>query len=467
MNTLELIEPKTHTANGQKHQSPKNVICLPFGLLGFEDVKNYALLANPAEAPLMWLQMLEGAKQSFRVVPASVVLPEYQPDISDQDVEFLGLTGPADAVVFNIVTLREGRATVNLKGPVVINRHSMVGKQVIPNNAGRFDPQHVLSTAKPAPNGKPAAPAAPPNPPMRPSINLEETILAWQVQNNPNLRGVTAIPPGNYDSPLLDIKALQVNDEHFPNDGPECWEHIRLRATEQRRYYQELLENYPVLSFPPHKAPDYRFFWDNDWFALMDAFTLSGIIQKEKPSRIIEVGSGFSSAVMLDTLDRMPSGSVKAKLTYIEPFPERLGHLLTASDREKANLIVKPVQDVPLSVFDELQANDILFIDSSHVGKVGSDVTFILLRVLPRLQPGVLIHFHDVCYPHSYPIKWLRRGIAWNESLFLRAFLVCNKDFEIFAFNSHAAYSHPELFKERFPQFLANSGGSIWMRKLG
>ena len=124
------------------------------------------------------------------------------------------------------------------------------------------------------------------------------------------------------------------------------------------------------------------------------------------------------------------------------------------------------VQEVPLSVFDQLEAQDILFIDSSHVSKIGSDVTFIMLRILPRLKRGVLVHFHDVFYPFSYPVRWIREGRAWNESLFLRAFLVGNSQFQLVAFNSYAGYSFPELFRDRLPAFLNNTGASIWIRKV-
>jgi hypothetical protein len=293
---------------------------------------------------------------------------------------------------------------------------------------------------------------------------LDRQVLAWQVRQNANWRGVTLHPPGHFYSPLLDIKALRIGDKHFPNDWVECWEHIRLCPQEQRQYYQRILEDYPIPNFPRHKDLGCRYFWDNHWFPFSDALALNGVIKKEKPSRIIEVGSGFSSAVMLDTLDQT---TLKTSITFIEPHPERLSSLLTNQDREKVTLIAKPIQDVPLSVYDELEANDILFIDSSHVAKVGSDVTFILLRVLPRLKSGVIIHFHDIVYPSSYPMVWLRDGCAWNESLFLRAFLVCNYAFEMMAFNSFAAYTFPEVFKERVPKFLENSGGSFWMRKLG
>lgn len=139
MNTLELIEPEKRTLNGE------SIIRLPYGLLGFERVKNYVLLTRPHEEPFMWLQMLDEARQAFLVVSPFLVLPNYQPDIAEGDVKFLELNDPADALLVNIVTLRgNGQATINLKGPLVINRHTMVGKQVIPDNAANYSLHHPL-----------------------------------------------------------------------------------------------------------------------------------------------------------------------------------------------------------------------------------------------------------------------------------------------------------------------------------
>jgi flagellar assembly factor FliW len=139
MKTAELIETEKRLVN------PTEVIQLPFGMLGFEQVKRYVLLAKPGEEPFMWLQMVAGPKQSFVVLPTRQVLPDYQPDISAADVEFLGLTCPEDALVLNIVTLKgAGQATVNLKGPIVINRHTLIGRQVIPENAPHFSLRHPL-----------------------------------------------------------------------------------------------------------------------------------------------------------------------------------------------------------------------------------------------------------------------------------------------------------------------------------
>jgi flagellar assembly factor FliW len=139
MKTAELTETKKPDINGQK------VIQLPFGLLGFERVKNYMLLSSQQEEPFMWLQMVDNAPQAFLVVSPFLVMPEYRPDISTEDTEFLGLGSPSDAFVVNIVTLRDkGQATVNLKGPIVINRRTLIGKQVIPNNATEYTLQHPL-----------------------------------------------------------------------------------------------------------------------------------------------------------------------------------------------------------------------------------------------------------------------------------------------------------------------------------
>lgn len=157
----------------------------------------------------------------------------------------------------------------------------------------------------------------------------ERSIWSWlharQCRFQPNLRGTLRCPPGHYYSPLLNIASLGRDDLGLPFDGYECWEHIRLRRDEQRSYYEDLLENFPFLPFPADKTEGYRYFTKNNWFHLFDAFTLSGVIRKEKPKRIVEIGSGFSSAVILDTLERTQHS---AQLTCIEPFPVRLKSLI-------------------------------------------------------------------------------------------------------------------------------------------
>ncbi len=284
-----------------------------------------------------------------------------------------------------------------------------------------------------------------------------------RLARDPNLRGTDIVPHGHYYSPLLDIGGIADADLVVKFDGAEWWENVDLRTGAQREYFDDLIENFQLLPFPAEQSPGFRYFTGNEWFRLPDAFTLSGVIRKEKPARIIEVGSGFSSAVTLDTLQ---ATGHSAELTFIEPNPERLHSLLSAADRASTSIIASQVQEVPVEVFQRLEAGDVLFIDSSHVAKVGSDVTYLFLRVLPALKAGVLVHFHDVFYPHSYPIDWIRKGYAWNESLMLRAFLSGNDSFQMIAFNSFAKHAFPELFKAKFPAFLDHNTGSIWLRKV-
>jgi flagellar assembly factor FliW len=119
---------------------------LPMGLLGFEKVTSYRLLADPEEAPFCWLQMVADPSLAFLVIAPTYVSTTYNPEVSEQEVEFLGLKTAEDALVYNIVTLhRDGKATVNLKGPIVINRHTLIAKQIVPLNAADCPLQHPLN----------------------------------------------------------------------------------------------------------------------------------------------------------------------------------------------------------------------------------------------------------------------------------------------------------------------------------
>jgi flagellar assembly factor FliW len=139
MKTAALDEQEKVSSNGQV------LIQLPFGLLGFEDVKNYILLANPHEEPFAWIQMLGGPRKSFLVLPPFIVSPAYRPDISEADIQFLEIAEPSDATLLCICTLHKNEpASINLKGPIVINRHTMIGKQCIPENANILSARHPL-----------------------------------------------------------------------------------------------------------------------------------------------------------------------------------------------------------------------------------------------------------------------------------------------------------------------------------
>jgi hypothetical protein len=115
--------------------------------------------------------------------------------------------------------------------------------------------------------------------------------------------------------------------------------------------------------------------------------------------------------------------------------------------------------------FDVLMESDVLFVDSSHVVKVGSDVLDLFFRILPRLKSGVYIHFHDIFHPFEYPKEWIINGKAWNEAYLLRAFLQYNDSFEIVFFNTFLEFFHPGRFHRDMPLCMKNPGGSIWLRK--
>jgi flagellar assembly factor FliW len=126
----------------------ENLIHMPAGLLGFENLKRFVLLTEPEEAPFSWFQVIDDPSLAFLVLPPFDAVPEYQPELSDDDVAYLGLKTPEDALIYNIVTLRTGQATINLKGPIVINRFTLRGKQVVLQNASKWSVRHPLPIAE-------------------------------------------------------------------------------------------------------------------------------------------------------------------------------------------------------------------------------------------------------------------------------------------------------------------------------
>lgn len=143
--TVETIERTGHTDFEPLPVKSENVIQFPLGLLGFENIKRFALLENEQELPFRWLQVIDQPNLAFLVLPAAEFLPDYNPDVPADDVKFLDISHPEDALVFNIVTLRaNGESTVNLKGPIVINRFSLKAKQVVLANAGQYSVQQPL-----------------------------------------------------------------------------------------------------------------------------------------------------------------------------------------------------------------------------------------------------------------------------------------------------------------------------------
>jgi hypothetical protein len=272
------------------------------------------------------------------------------------------------------------------------------------------------------------------------------------------------VPPGHFYSPIVDPRQLRGRSTALFSQNKEL-PGIDLRETQQISYAHEMAQFYHRLPFQDKKQPGVRYHYENESFSYADAIVLACTILKHKPSQIIEVGSGYSSAVILDIAERELSWKIQC--TFIEPYPDLFESFLVGDDRKKIQVFAQGVQDVDVSVFDDLQPNDILFIDSTHVVKTGSDVVHHFTNVLPRLKPGVLVHFHDIFYPFEYPEHWvMEENMSWNELYYLQAFLTNNPEYEIVFFNNFMGTRHGGLVKSLLPKFMKNIGGSLWLRKV-
>jgi predicted O-methyltransferase YrrM len=205
----------------------------------------------------------------------------------------------------------------------------------------------------------------------------------------------------------------------------------------------------------------------NNSFGWMDARLLYYFLQKNKPKRIIEIGSGNSTLLMCNTTN---IHNLDIKITCIEPFPN--SYLEKLQQNNEITLIKDKLENVDLTLFTSLEANDILFIDSSHVGKLDSDVIFYFTKIFPMLNKNVLVHIHDIFFPFDYPISWLKEGRFWNEQYFLYVFLQYNTKFKIKFCNSYSGFKYQnELINIQKNSYevrnlkanLGFSGGSIWL----
>ena len=277
--------------------------------------------------------------------------------------------------------------------------------------------------------------------------------------------------PGHFYSPIPDLSELREQTRASCGEAIENLPAIELNESRQVQMTDTFAQFYGQLPFPDKQSRQFRYFFDNPYFSYGDGVILYSFLRSFRPARVVEVGSGFSSAEMLDANEVFFDGGLD--FSFIEPHPERLYSLLSERDKSTYKIIVKPVQRVDAAVFRSLAQNDILFIDASHVGKSHSDVLHILFEILPKLNKGVLVHFHDVMWPFEYPQSWLEEGRAFNEAYFLRAFLQYNSAFEVLFFNSFMVAKHAELLRMKMPRMLKSpstpetiGNSSLWLRKI-
>jgi hypothetical protein len=271
-------------------------------------------------------------------------------------------------------------------------------------------------------------------------------------------------PPGHFYSPIPSLEDVERDAARLFEEVPREIPGVDLQEDQQLALLQSFVRYYDEMPFKAGKVDGLRYYFENPAYSYSDGICLHGMIRHLEPRRIIEVGSGYSSCMTLDTCERFLGGDVS--VTFIEPYPALLQSLLTAEDLAKVRIIPTRLQDVDLCEFDALQANDILFIDSTHVSKIGSDVNRVLFEVLPRLASGVHVHVHDIFHPFEYPKYWFLEGRAWNETYLLRAFLQYNAAFQVVLMNTFMERYHEAFFEEHMPLCLKNPGGSIWLRRI-
>lgn len=270
-------------------------------------------------------------------------------------------------------------------------------------------------------------------------------------------------PNGHFFSPVVDPTAsVRTYWEREQKITPDRIAEIPLDLNSMIDMWIRHRDTIAANQFPERPDGTSRFYTANGAYPSGDAACLGMMMRRLRPRRIIEVGSGHSSACMLDWAERLALPGFK--LTCIEPFPAALKRVLRPGD--DVRIIPSMVQDVDLALFAELDASDILFIDSTHVLKTGSDVHFVLMYILPILKPGVIIHFHDCAYPFEYDEKAIfDLNFSWNEAYALRCFLMYNTVFSVVFWNSmFYRFCSPPMradFASRWP----NPGGGIWIVK--
>lgn len=223
------------------------------------------------------------------------------------------------------------------------------------------------------------------------------------------------------------------------------------------KFIPSLEEFYSLMN-----EPSSRYYPRNDYFPFFDASIVYAMLKNETPKKVIEVGSGYSSAVFLDSRDKL---KLDIDFIFIDPFPQRLNSLLKGMDKNNCMIIEDTIQNISPEIFKSLDEGDILFIDSSHVSKFESDVNYIVFEVLPLLAKGVRVHFHDIFYPFEYPNEWILDGRYWNEAYLLRGFLQYNSKYCIEYWGNYICQLNSESIPKSLLEF-TGFGGSIWLRSI-
>ncbi len=259
----------------------------------------------------------------------------------------------------------------------------------------------------------------------------------------------------HYYDPLFDYRKVRVTNYRS---------HLNFNDQVQLNFLSTLRFTNELIEIPMRGNTGGKFYHENGSFGGGDAELYYSIIRKNKPKRILEVGSGYSTLLALKAIEKNKAKQYyTCELTCIEPYE------MPYLEAQPVTLIRKKVEELSIDIFSKLETDDILFIDSSHIIRPGGDVTYLLLEVLPTLNPGVWIHFHDIFIPEEYPQAWLENEFRmWNEQYLLFAFLIGNDNFEIICSLNYLRLEYKSKVTEALPAVAKNPEarpGSFWIRR--
>jgi hypothetical protein len=263
------------------------------------------------------------------------------------------------------------------------------------------------------------------------------------------------IIPNHFYYPVPDLATLANSyRERIPTPG------LDLRPDFQRRLLEKTFprfaEEYNAFPVKPTSKPGFHL--DNDAFTGIDPAVYLSMIRWLRPKTILEIGSGHSTLLGAHAAE----ANGETRLICIDPYPRDF----VAQGIPKVSQILKPVESMDIAIFQQLQKDDILFVDSSHVVRTGGDLNFIVLEILPSLAKGVVVHFHDVYIPFEYPRELIfTNHFFWTEQYLLQAYLAENAHAEILFGTAYAVHEFPDLVRKTFPNALFWGGASFWLRK--
>ena len=283
------------------------------------------------------------------------------------------------------------------------------------------------------------------------SERFQEIFAAWE-------RHGFHVTPVHFYQPIPDTQSLPETLWNRPSKLVGVHMNDAMQLDLLRDRFPKFRDEYEGFPTKPTGEPG-RFYLNNHLFEDIDALVAYCMVRHFKPRLIIEVGSGFSSLLLGEAATR----NKHSALVCIEPFPREF---LREGFPGLQSLMEKQIQDIDLDFFSQLQSGDILFIDSSHTIKIGGDVNYLFLEVLPRLKPGVIVHVHDIFLPFDYRRDWVMKEFRfWTEQYLLQAFLIFNSEFEVLMANGYLNHYHRAHLKATFPSLSSWGGGSFWMRR--